>query len=73
MPRPALYSSSRPARNRAPDPAAAPAVPATVALPSADAPPPPPLEELQRLLPGDETGPSTPQMRPVPSGPQTDL
>ena len=41
MPRPALYSSSRPARNRAPDPAAAPAVPATVALPSADAPPPP--------------------------------
>ena len=41
MPRPALYSSSRPARSRAPDPAAAPAVPATVALPSADAPPPP--------------------------------
>ena len=41
MPRPALYSSSRPTRSRAPDPAAAPAVPATVALPSADAPPPP--------------------------------
>lgn len=39
----------------------------------ADAPPPPPLEELQRLLPDDETAPSTPQMRPVPSGPQTDL
>ena len=41
MPRPALYSSSRPARSRAPDPAAAPAEPATAALPSADAPPPP--------------------------------
>ena len=39
MPRPALYSSSRPARSRAPDPAAAPAEPATAALPSADAPP----------------------------------
>ena len=41
MPRPALYSSSRPARSRAPDPAAAPAAPATVAPPSADAPPSP--------------------------------
>ena len=41
MPRPALYSSSRPAHSRAPDPAAAPAAPAAAALPSADAPPPP--------------------------------
>jgi len=41
MPRPALYSSSRPARSRAPDPAAAPAAPAIVAPPSTDAPPSP--------------------------------
>lgn len=41
MPRPALYSSSRPARSRAPHPVAAPAVPATAAWPSADAPPSP--------------------------------
>lgn len=41
MPRHALYSSSRPARSRAPNPAAAPAAPATAALPSADAPPSP--------------------------------
>ena len=41
MPRPALYSSSRPAHSRAPDPAAAPAAPAAAALPSADAPPSP--------------------------------
>ncbi|KZT15357.1 peptidase S1 [Acidovorax sp. GW101-3H11] len=41
MPRPALYSSSRPARSRAPNPAVAPAAPATAALPSADAPPSP--------------------------------
>ena len=38
MPRPALYSSSRPTRSRASDPAAAPAAPATSVLPSADAP-----------------------------------
>lgn len=41
MHRPALYSSSRPARSRAPDPAAAPAAPAIVAPPSTDAPPSP--------------------------------
>ncbi|GDY35065.1 S1C family serine protease [Acidovorax sp. NB1] len=56
MPRPALYSSSRPARSRAPDPVDAPAAPETAALRSADAPPSP-----QGAAP--TTAPHTPAVR----------
>ena len=56
MPRPALYSSSRPARIRAPAPVDAPAAPETAALRSADAPPSP-----QGATP--TTAPHTPAVR----------
>ncbi|MCO5354105.1 S1C family serine protease [Acidovorax kalamii] len=58
MPRPALYSSSRPARSRAPAPVAAPAAPANAAQPSADAPP-----ALQDAVRNQATAPHAPAVR----------
>lgn len=58
MPRPALYSSSRPARSRAPAPVAAPAAPANAAQPSADAPP-----ALQDAVRNQAAAPHAPAVR----------